>query len=313
MVVAALPSVWIERVGPVEGVDVVAWEADGAPPRADEVVYACMPYQLSADGFEHVATMPNLRFMQLLSAGYEHAQPYLPDGVALANARGVHSSATAEQALTLTLASQRDVPRWVRDQGEQRWDQGGFTPGLAGRRVLVVGYGDIGAAIVRRVLAFEPQRVTVVASRARGGDDLVDAVHCVDELPALVPEHDVVILVVPHTPATDRLVDADLLAAMPDGALLVNVARGRIVDTDALVAECAAGRLRAALDVTDPEPLPAGHPLWTTRGVLISPHTGGLAEIFWDRATTMLRGQLERLGRGEQPANVVVPADRAAS
>lgn len=303
-IVASLPTVWIDRVGPVEGVEIVAWDVDGEPPRPD-IRFACMPYQMTTDGFEHLGALPQLETVQLLSAGFEHALPFVGDGVRLANARGVHASATAEQALALTLAMQRGIWTWVDGHRGETWNRMSFQPGLADKAVLVVGYGDIGVAITRRVLAFEPSRVTAVASRARAGDDLVDTVHGIDELPGLLPEHDVVVLIVPLTEATQGLVDADFLAAMKEGSLLVNVARGKVVDTDALVAACASGRVRAALDVTDPEPLPDGHPLWTTPGVLVSPHVGGVADGFWSRATAMLRGQLERLGSGQTLDNVV--------
>ena len=130
--------------------------------------------------------------------------------------------------------------------------------------------------------------------------------HGVDELAALLPEHDVVVLTVPLDDATRGLVDAHFLAAMPDGAVLVNVARGAVVDTDALVAELTAGRLLAGLDVTDPEPLPAGHPLWTAPGVLISPHVGGATSAFAPRAARMLAEQLNRLSTGQPPRGIVV-------
>ena len=136
----------------------------------------------------------------------------------------------------------------------------GQRPSLAGSRVLIVGYGSVGRAIARRFDAFEVT-LTAVASRARAGDDLVDAVHGIDELPELLPDQDVVVVIVPLNDSTHRLVDEAFLEAMPDGSLLVNVARGPVADTDALVRH--AGRLRIALDVTDPEPLPDGHPLWS--------------------------------------------------
>ncbi len=177
-------------------------------------------------------------------------------------------------------------------------------PALADSRVLVLGYGQIGRAITRRLLPFEVS-VTAVASRAREGDELVDRVHGIDELADLVGSHDVVVVIVPLTESTRGLVDADLLARMPDGALLVNVARGAVVDTDALVAECTTGRLRAAVDVTDPEPLPAGHPLWTTPGVLITPHVGGQTTAMRPRAVALMRRQIERMRDGLPPDNVV--------
>ncbi|AKT52320.1 2-hydroxyacid dehydrogenase [Arsenicicoccus sp. oral taxon 190] len=299
---------WIDRVGEVPGAELISWDLSGPCPRADEVEMVVAPYTLSADGFDNLASLPRLRGFQLLSAGFEHAIPFVPQGVQLCNARGVHAAATAEMALTLTLAAQRNVAWFLCGHREQHWQDKHFEPGLADHRVLVVGYGDIGQAIVRRLLPFECE-VTVVASRARGGDDLVPRVHGIDELADLLPRHDVVILILPHTDATDRLLDADMLARMPQGALLVNVARGRVVDTDALVAATASGRIRAALDVVDPEPLPDGHPLWSTPGVLIAPHVGGMADGFWSRATALIRRQVGHLVAGE-PLDNGVDLDR---
>jgi phosphoglycerate dehydrogenase-like enzyme len=149
--------------------------------------------------------------------------------------------------------------------------------------------------------------VTAVASRARGGDELVETVHGIDELPALLPEQDVVVVITPLTDTTVGLVDAGFLAAMKDGALLVNVARGKVADTDALLAEAASGRLRVAVDVTDPEPLPADHPLWTTPNVLVSPHVGGASTAFRPRALALVRRQLEAYADGRPLDNVVSP------
>lgn len=304
-VVAALPSVWVERVGPVDGVDVVGWNLDGAPARADEIAYVCMPYELTAGHWTHLHRAPNARTVQLLSAGFEHALPHLLEGQQLANARGVHDAGAAEQALALTLAMQRGVWHWVENHRQQHWEGMTFSPGLGDQRVLVLGYGSIGSAIARRVAAFDPASITAVASTAREGDELVDRVHGVDELPELLGEQDVVICVLPGNEATTGLIDADFLGRMRPGALLVNVGRGSVVDTDALLAACRAGHVRAGLDVTDPEPLPDGHPLWTCPGVLVSPHVGGYAHIFWSRATAMLRRQLQHLAAGEAVEHLV--------
>jgi phosphoglycerate dehydrogenase-like enzyme len=142
-----------------------------------------------------------------------------------------------------------------------------------------------------------------VATRAR--DDDRGHVHGADELAGLLPAHDVVILATPLTDATRGLVDAAFLAALPDGALVVNVARGAVVDTAALVREVSSGRLRAALDVTDPEPLPADHVLWTLPGALVSPHVGGDTSAFPPRARALLRDQFERYAAGRPLRNVV--------
>ncbi len=172
--------------------------------------------------------------------------------------------------------------------------------------MLIVGYGSIGSAVEDRLAPFECARVVRVArserTAARG------RVHAVAALPELLPDADVVILVTPLTDETRGLVDAGFLARMKDGALLVNVARGAVVDTAALLAELGSGRLRAALDVTDPEPLPAGHPLWKAPGVLITPHVGGPSSAFLPRAKTLLRDQLARFALDEPLRNVVAAA-----
>ncbi|MFE9851234.1 2-hydroxyacid dehydrogenase [Streptomyces sp. NPDC005576] len=255
-----------------------------------------------------VRPIPEMRAVQVvqtLSAGTDHVEPALaglPAGVRLCNAKGVHEASTAELALALILASLRDVPGFVRGQDDEEW-RSGFYPALADKSVLIVGYGSIGSAVEDRLAPFECARIARVArsprTTARG------PVHALDQLPALLPRADVVILSTPLNPSTRGLVDAAFLAAMPDGALLVNVARGPVVDTKALLAELESGRLRAALDVTDPEPLPAGHPLWHAPHVLISPHVGGSTSAFLPRAKRLIAGQLTRFAAGEPVRNVV--------
>lgn len=301
MVLASLPDAdWLADVGPIPGVDTLVWDPrDPAPDAPIEVVVA--PYIGAARHIAHVASVPSVRLVQLLTAGFDGVPEQLPDHIAVANAAGLHDDSTAELALALTLAAQRGLPDFVRDQDRGVWHPA-WRPSLADRRVLLVGYGSVGRAIVRRLLPFEA-RVTAVASRSRPGDELVDAVHGTDELPALLPDAEIVIVVVPLLDATRGLVDEAFLAALPDGALVVNVARGPVADTAAILRH--AGRLRFALDVTDPEPLPDGHPLFTALGVLISPHVGGLSSAMRPRAIRLLRDQLGRLGRGEPPVNVV--------
>jgi phosphoglycerate dehydrogenase-like enzyme len=169
--------------------------------------------------------------------------------------------------------------------------------------VLIIGYGNIGAAIERRLAGFEVASVTRVARRPR--TEPVE-VHPTEDLPELLPLADVVILVAPHTPQTEGMIGSRELAAMPDGALLVNVARGKLVDTDALLAETSTGRIRAALDVTDPEPLPPEHPLWRTPGVLISPHVGGASTAFFPRADRLIAAQLGRFAAGKELENRII-------
>ncbi|MFF8954397.1 2-hydroxyacid dehydrogenase [Streptomyces sp. NPDC014894] len=253
--------------------------------------------------------MRSLRVVQTLSAGIDHVEPglgMLPSGVRLCNAKGVHEASTAELALALTLASLRDIPGFVRGQEAQEW-RAGFYPALADKTVLVIGYGSIGAAIEDRLVPFECARVVRAARSAR--TTARGEVHAIADVPALLPDADVVILSTPLTAGTKGLVNAEFLARMKDGALLVNVARGAVVDTEALLAEVATGRLTAALDVTDPEPLPSGHPLWHAPGVLISPHVGGSTSAFLPRAKRLLAGQVRRFVAGEPLENVVLTTE----
>jgi phosphoglycerate dehydrogenase-like enzyme len=264
------------------------------------------PYLDAHQRLDLLGTLPRLELVQLLTAGYDNVTPHLPRGVTLCSGGGIHDASTAELALTLILASIRGIPDFVRAQDRHHWIPTRIWPALADRRVLVVGYGKVGRAIAARLLSFETT-VTAVASRARGGDELVETVHGIDELPALLPEQDVVVVITPLTDATAGLVDAGFLAAMKDGALLVNVARGKVADTDALLAEAASGRLRVAVDVTDPEPLPADHPLWSTPNVLVSPHVGGASTAFRPRALALVRRQLAAYAEGRPLESVVAP------
>ncbi|MCP9986330.1 2-hydroxyacid dehydrogenase [Streptomyces sudanensis] len=270
-------------------------------------VFYVVPYMKGTEvAVRPLAAMTSLRVVQTLSAGVDHVTPGLssaPPGVVLCNARGVHEASTAELALALVLASLRGIPGFVRGQDREEW-RGGFYPALTGKSVLIVGYGAIGAAIDDRLAPFECARVVRVARSARAS--VRGPVHGLTDLPDLLPEADVVILSTPLTEETRHLADAGFLSRMKDGALLVNVARGPVVDTGALLAEVRAGRLTAALDVTDPEPLPAGHPLWHAPGVLISPHVGGSTSAFIPRAERLVADQLTRFTTGEPLRNVVL-------
>lgn len=282
----------------------VRWDLDAPldPATAATVDLVVVPhYFVRPGGFDVLRDLPRLRYVQLPSAGYEHARPHLPPGVVLCNGRGVHDAGTAELAVALTLAVQRDLPGAARAMADGRWD-GPFGPSLADRRVLVVGQGSVGQAIVARFRPFEVELVRV-ASTAR--DDADGHVHGVDELPDLLPHADVVVLALPLSRTSYHLLDAAALARMTDGALLVNVARGKVVDTDALLAELTAGRLRAALDVTDPEPLPPGHPLWHAPNVLVTAHQGGNTDATHPRIAALVRRQLEALLADRPPVNEV--------
>ena len=280
---------------PVIGV----WDGVGEPPAdLERVEFYVLPYAVDF-ARDLIARMPALRAVQSLSAGVEKLLPALPPGVVLCNGRGLHDASAAEHALGLILAAQRELPRWVRDQDAGRWEPH-FTRSLAGSRVVVVGYGSIGRALERRLDACEAE-VVRVARRARPEE----RVHAVAELPALLPAADIMVLVLPETPQTTGLFGADLMALLPDGALVVNIGRGRTLDTGALVEQARRGRLRAALDVTDPEPLPAGHPLRDCPGVLVTPHVAGGSDTFHPRAERLVTEQVRRFAAGEPLRNVV--------
>ena len=285
------------------GIEVECYLADGdpMPDSIAEVEFYVLPYMKGAEVLDRSGEMSNLKVIQTLTAGVENFLPYVPDGVLLCNAAGVHDASTAELAVALVLASGRHLDDFARAQPDGRWEPL-FGRALADQRVLIVGYGNIGAAIERRLSGFEVSSITRVARRARPGPPVV---HAIDDLDRLLPEADVVIVIAPHTPQTEGLISAPQLARMPDGALLVNVARGRLVDTDALVAETGSGRLRAALDVSEPEPLPADHPLWRTPGVLISPHVGGASSAFFPRADRLVAAQLGRFAAGQELENII--------
>lgn len=291
-------------VGPLpDGLVADCFLADGTwPASIAEVEFLVAPYMHPAsEVMARAAEMTSLRVVQLLSAGYDNFLPYLPPGVQLCNAGGVHDASTAELAVALALANNRHLDTYARNMTTGTWGND-FATSLADRQVLIVGYGRIGAAIERRLAGFEVGSVTRVARHARTGDV---PVHAISDLPALLPSAEVVFVITPLTPDTEHLIGAAELAALPDGALLVNVSRGRVVDTDALVAATASGRIRASLDVTDPEPLPSDHPLWHTPGVLVSPHVGGQSTAFYPRMRRLVHDQLARFAAGEPLANVV--------
>lgn len=265
--------------------------------RPQDVVFYVPRYMGPADDLALMARMPRLAVVQLLTAGYENALRHLPPGVTLCNAGGVHDASTAELAVGLALASLRGLDAFARAMPSGAWLYG-RREALADKRVLVIGAGGVGRAIRDRLEPFEVD-VVMVGRTARPG------VLTAADVPALLPSVDVVILAVPLTEQTHRMVDTAFLSRMRDGALLVNVARGPVVDTDALVDQVASGRIRAALDVTDPEPLPPDHPLWTLPGVLISPHVGGNTSAFLPRARRLVEEQLRRFAAGEPLLSVV--------
>lgn len=296
-------------IGPVPGdVDLRVWPMDGPPPGAAEggadIAIAVPPYMSLGPALSVLRGLPDVRIglLQGQAIGYEGIADRLPAGSVFANAATVHETSTAELALALTLAAQRGIPGFVRDQDRHAWTTA-FHPSLADRRVLLLGYGGVGKAIAARLLPFEVDLVPV-ASHARDEDGV--HVHGIDELTELLPTAEIAVLALPGGDGTRHVMDAAALALLPDGALVVNVGRDTLVDTDALVREVASGRLRAALDVVDPEPLPADHPLWDLEGALIAPHVGGASTAMLPRMAALVRRQIDHVRAGEEPENIVI-------
>ncbi|MDQ1126108.1 Phosphoglycerate dehydrogenase [Microbacterium sp. LKL04] len=289
-----------EDLSDIDGADVFVWKMDAASPRP-RIDIVVPPYMSGQDPLARLEGV-EVGLVQGQAIGYEGIEDRLPAGTVFANATTVHEAATAELAVALTLTAQRGIDRFVRAQEKGDWSPFQAT-GLADRRILVLGYGGVGKAIAARLAPFEVDLVPV-ASSARDEDGI--RVHSVDELPDLLPGVDIVVTSLPGGDQTRHIIDDAFLAALPDGALVVNVGRGSLIDTDALVAHIRSRGIRAALDVTDPEPLPADHPLWTLDGVVIAPHVGGATDAMHPRIVRLLRRQIGHLLAGEEPENVVI-------
>jgi phosphoglycerate dehydrogenase-like enzyme len=274
----------------VEGIEVVRYDEDGPLPAADRAEVLVPGFLMAADPEPYLAQLPKLRLI-------EHWIGRVPEHVLLSVARGAHGASTAEWALAALLAVYRDLVRFERERQARTWVRTP-TETLIDKKVLVIGAGDLGTALRRRLDACDAH-TTLVGSRAR------DGVHGIDEVPDLLPTHDAVVLMVPLTPATTNMVDAAFLSRMRDGAVLVNAARGKVVDTDALVAELESGRLLAALDVTEPEPPPADHPLWTAPGLLLTPHVAASVTGYEERSYAVVAEEIARFAAGERPHNLV--------
>ncbi|WP_217133543.1 2-hydroxyacid dehydrogenase [Leucobacter chinensis] len=288
-----------------EGVECLLWDMSGEAPRND-IDLVVPPYW---DGVRPLARLEgmNVQLVQWQSIGFDGVANALPAGMRLANATSVHETATAELAVGITIAAQRGFAEAVHNQTKGLWHNE-TRRGLADKRVLLLGYGGVSKAIEARLLPFEVD-ITRVASRARteqlpGGETV--SVHGIDELDALLPEADIVMIGLPLSDATRGLFGRERLALMRDDALLVNVGRGPIVVTDDLVAELQTGRIRAALDVVDPEPLPEGHPLWACENAFITPHNGGDSQAMHPRIVRLIKRQVEHLRAGETPENIVL-------
>ena len=254
------------------------------PPAGDRSVLAVLP------------SLTRLAVVQVMSAGTDWIEDHVPPQATLCNARGARDGPVAEWILGALLGASTGLLAY---SGTTSWDRSRTVQDLGEWTVLVVGMGSIG----RRLAGYlEPLGTRVIGVGSRAHDDL----HGPDELPELLGRVDAVVILAPLSDSTRGLIDAQALARMRDGALLVNAGRGAVVDTEALVAELETGRLRAVLDVVEPEPLPDGHPLWRAPGLLsLTPHIAGDSPAGNRRAAELAGDQLGRWARGEELLNVV--------
>jgi len=275
-------------------------QTDGFIPsesQLDEVEFYCPSYMGGIKTLEIIPKMKNIKTVHYSQAGYEDILKHIPEGVVLCNASGLHDVSTSELAIGLTIASRRGFAEFMDNQKKGIWHRT-RKPALADSHVGIIGYGHIGKRIASLLEMFE----TKVTAFTRSGSD---GAHKITEFDEFLPQLDVIILILPLTKESQNFINADRLKRMKDGATLINVARGAIVDTDALVAELHTGRITAGLDVTDPEPLPSGHPLWSAPNLIISPHVGGDSGAFDPRARKMVEEQLLRLSENRALLNQI--------
>ena len=272
--------------------------SDVLPENFAEIEVYIPTYMGSNEVYEVIDSLPNLRYVLLLSAGVDKALPHIRPGVTLCNARGVHDSSTAELTLALALASYRNLANYIR-ANQDCWSLREQEKTLYAANVAIVGAGSIGREVEKLFYAFGATCTLISRSGSDGSIRLVDAGD-------LLRASDIVVVVVPLTDATLNLVNAEFLAKLKDGALVINVARGEVVDTQALFEELSTQRISAALDVTNPEPLPTDHPLWQLENCVITPHVGGVTHSFMPKATSLIEGNLELIASGEDPKFIVV-------
>jgi phosphoglycerate dehydrogenase-like enzyme len=270
----------------------------GIPDLIEDVEFLVPPmFEIRSEIEALIPKMKSLRVIHSLSAGVEDLLPHVRQGVKLCNSTDAHHTSTAEMAVALTLASLRGISHFSREYDWQLRTQQ-IWQSLADSKVLIIGYGSVGAAIERRLSGFECE-VVRVARHAREG------VYGVAELDQLLPLCDVVILCTPFTVETENLANKNFFAHMKQGALFVNVSRGPIANTNDLVDAIQTGHIRAALDVTEPEPLPSEHPLLNLPNVLLTPHVAGRSTALQSRLNDLICAQVKRYLTGEPLKNVI--------
>lgn len=295
----------------VHHADVRVWDPrTGSKPPDAHMLFLARPADPAV--LSSLSSIASLRLIQLVNLGYEWLIPHVPSGVRVSNGSGTCEPSVAEQALHLLLASLKRGRLASDQQRRQQWTPFDTTS-VEGRSILIFGYGGVGQTIARYLRPLRPASLQFVASRRRPlGPGPV--VHSIDRVRELLPRNDILIFALPSSPTTRNLVDAAFLASLRTGTHLVNVGRGDLIDTDALVSALHAERIYAALDVVADEPLPAGHPLWSAPNVVLSPHVGGNTADNRGRGLDLVAQQYLRLVSGQHPRNIVYPSlDRDAA
>ena len=264
-----------------------------------EVILGNIPHAL-------VASCKRLRLLHLGSAGADGYPAIMPEGAALTNSSGAYGLAISEHMLGMLLAIIKKLYPYWENQKMSLWHDEGGVSSVEDAVVLSVGMGDIGGEFLRKCKALGAYTIGVRRT-PRAKPDFADELYTLDSIDELLPRADVVALSLPSGPATNGLMDERRMRLMKKGAVLINVGRGSAVDTEALVKVCSEGLIRAALDVTDPEPLPEEHPLWHTPNVFITPHISGFFHLpqTLDRIVAIGAENLKRIIAGEPLLNAV--------
>ncbi len=262
-----------------------------------QITFYVAPYMGGRKALEYTASMPNLKILQVPNAGFDDALEFLRPGMILCNARGVHDASTAELAMALAISSRRGFYDFARAQQAGKWEPKRYES-FNDSKIGIIGAGSIAHTLADYLAPFD---VEISFFSRSGSDGSIK----ISELDSYLPQLDIIFLVLPLNAESKHLINSERLKKMKDGAVLINVGRGPIVDTDALVTELNSGRIFAGLDVTDPEPLPEGHPLWSAKNLILSPHVGGNSTAFGSRAKKLIERQMDLISRGEEPENIV--------
>lgn len=262
-----------------------------------QITFYVAPYMGGRKALEWTNSMPNLKILQVPNAGFDDALEFLRPGMILCNARGVHDASTAELAIALAISSRRGFYDFARAQQAGKWAPKRYES-LNDSKIGIIGAGSIARTLASYL---SPYDVEISFFSRSGSDGAIP----ISDLDVHLPRLDILFLVLPLNADSKHLINRKRLKLMKDGAVLVNVGRGPIVDTDALVEELNTGRIFAGLDVTDPEPLTEGHPLWSAKNLILSPHVGGNSTAFDSRAKKLIERQLNLISSGEEPENIV--------